>query len=77
MSSINRLYVLQDRLITSLLLHYRKKSQLKPASNSSGSSGGGSGRNQGEIATPLEVQTHLPLRTPDSGRTEYVAPVSS
>ena len=27
-------------------------------------------------AVPLEIQTHLPLRTPDTGRTEYVAPVS-
>ena len=28
-------------------------------------------------ATPLEVQTHLPLRTQEAGRTEYVAPVSN
>lgn len=26
--------------------------------------------------TPLEVQTYLPLRSHDTGRTEYVAPVS-
>ena len=33
-------------------------------------------KNQGDLPpTPLEVQTHLPLRTQDVGRTEYVAPV--
>ncbi len=34
-------------------------------------------KNQSETVTPvsLEVQTHLPLRTQDTARTEYVAPV--
>ena len=53
----------------SVVKYCRKKSSQSKAAAIS--------KNQNETITPvpLEVQTHLPLRTQDTARTEYVAPV--